>query len=59
MEEMKVISTENAYKLYLSEGYDNIMPFDSLCEYNFLELLGRNNIAVVDEVPTDGESGSN
>lgn len=59
MEEVKVMSTVEAYRLYLSQGYDAIMPFNSVCENSFLDLLGSQGIVVMDEVAVDGESGSN
>lgn len=54
-----LITTADAYEMYLREGYEDIMPFNSPYERDFLEYLGDCGIVVIDgsEDP-NGQYGS-
>ena len=44
-----IITTADAYEMYLAEGYQNLMPFNSTYEHDFLEYLGNRGIVVIDD----------
>lgn len=44
---IKVITEEEAFKLYLDSGYDEIYPFDSVIEFSFLDYLNRSGYKVL------------
>lgn len=44
-----LMTTADAYEMYLCEGYQELMPFSSNYEYDFLEYLGSRGVVVIDE----------
>jgi hypothetical protein len=43
------MSKEEAYKRYLEGGFDNIMPFKSKFEFDYIKLLEEEGIEVEEE----------
>lgn len=56
-----IITTADALEMYLNEGFDNVMPFTSDYERDFLEYLGDRGIVVIDDTgeDLDGQQGCN
>ena len=48
-----IITTADALEMYLNEGFDNVMPFTSDYERDFLEYLGDRGIVVIDDIGED------
>ena len=44
------ITEEEAYKMYLESGYEDIMPFRSKYDFDYIDYLEQNHIAVISEV---------
>jgi len=43
------MSREEAYKRYLDSGFENIMPFKSKFEFDYIELLEEEGIIIEEE----------
>lgn len=46
----KIMTFEEAYQLYLQNRYDDIMPFSSEYESDFVDYLAENGCTVVDDM---------
>ena len=46
---MTKITEEEAYKMYLENGYEDIMPFRSKYDFDYIDYLEQNHIAVISE----------
>ena len=45
----KYITKEEAYDLYLKQGYDEIMPFEDYKEPDFIEYISNHGLIVISE----------
>jgi len=43
------ITEEDAYEMYLESGLENIMPFRSKYDFDYIDYLEQNHIAVINE----------
>ena len=46
---MTKITEEDAYEMYLEGGFENIMPFRSKYDFDYIDYLEQNHIAVINE----------
>ena len=48
-----LITRQEAMKMYLSKGYDSIMPFDSTYEQSFIKTLESLGVRIVNTIDND------
>ena len=50
---MKTITYQEAYSLYLKEGFDDIVPFEDTIEDDYVSFLRDRGFIIIEDCSTD------